>query len=199
MQRRRARVCCGRLRLGAASKRGSTRRTEAKMCGISGWFDFTERRPPDKTLAQAMNAAIRHRGPDGAGLHFEPGLALGHRRLAIIDLETGAQPMFTEQGRVAIVFNGEIYNYRELRAILQGLGHVFHTRSDTEVILRAWVEWGRECVERLHGMFAFALWDRREQKLFLARDRLGEKPLYYACLPDSSLVFGSELKALTLH
>ena len=169
------------------------------MCGISGWFDYTERRPPDKALAQAMNDAIRHRGPDGEGFHFEPGLALGHRRLAIIDLETGAQPMFTEQGRVAIVFNGEIYNYRELRAILQGLGHVFHTRSDTEVILRAWVEWGQNCVERLHGMFAFALWDRREQKLFLARDRLGEKPLYYAPLPDGSLIFGSELKALTVH
>lgn len=169
------------------------------MCGISGWFDFTQKRPPDEALVRAMNAAIRHRGPDGDGFHFIPGLAFGHRRLAIIDLQTGAQPMFTENGQVAIVFNGEIYNYRELREQLQSIGHVFQTRSDTEVILRAWVQWGRKCTERLHGMFAFALWDAREETLFLARDRLGEKPLYYACLPDGSLIFGSELKALTVH
>jgi asparagine synthase (glutamine-hydrolysing) len=169
------------------------------MCGITGWFDCKERRPPNQTLARAMNDAIRHRGPDGEGYHFEPGLALGHRRLAIIDLQTGDQPMFTEGQRVAIVFNGEIYNYRELRAILGDLGHVFGTRSDTEVILRAWMQWGRRCVEHLHGMFAFALWDRRDQMLFLARDRLGEKPLYYAPLPDGSLIFGSELKALAVH
>lgn len=148
---------------------------------------------------RAMNDAVQHRGPDGEGFHFEPGLALGHRRLAIIDLQTGGQPMFTEGGRVAIVFNGEIYNYRELRETLQELGHGFSTRSDTEVILRAWVHWGRECVDRLHGMFAFALWDSRDQLLFLARDRLGEKPLYYATLPDGSLIFGSELKALAVH
>ena len=146
-----------------------------------------------------MNDAVRHRGPDGEGFHFEPGLALGHRRLAIIDLQTGSQPMFTEEGRIAIVFNGEIYNFRELREYLQNLGHSFRTRSDTEVILRAWVHWGRSCVERLHGMFAFALWDGRAQTLFLARDRLGEKPLYYASLADGSLIFGSELKALSVH
>ena len=169
------------------------------MCGISGWFDFTQKRPPNEALARAMNDAIRHRGPDGDGFHFEPGLAFGHRRLAIIDLQTGAQPMFTEEGRIAIIFNGEIYNYRELRTTLQQRGHVFHTLSDTEVILRAWVQWGRKCVEHLHGMFAFALWDRREETLFMARDRLGEKPLYYASLSDGSLIFGSELKALTVH
>jgi asparagine synthase (glutamine-hydrolysing) len=169
------------------------------MCGITGWFDFRHKRAPDEALARAMNDAVRHRGPDGEGFHFEPGLALGHRRLAIIDLQTGAQPMFTEQRQVAIVFNGEIYNYRELREQLQSSGHVFNTRSDTEVILRAWVQWGRKCVERLHGMFAFALWDGREETLFMARDRLGEKPLYYACLPDGSLIFGSELKALAVH
>jgi len=146
-----------------------------------------------------MNDAIRHRGPDGEGFHFEPGIALGHRRLAIIDLQTGSQPMFTEGGRVAIVFNGEIYNYRELRETLKELGHGFATRSDTEVILRAWMHWGSKCVERLHGMFAFALWDSRDQVLFLARDRLGEKPLHYASLPDGSLIFGSELKALAVH
>ena len=169
------------------------------MCGISGWFDFTDKRPPDEALARAMNDAIRHRGPDGEGFHFERGLALGHRRLAIIDLQTGDQPMFTEGRRVAIVFNGEIYNYLELRQILQQRGHVFQTRSDTEVILRAWVQWERKCVEHLHGMFAFALWDGREETLFMARDRLGEKPLYYASLPDGTLIFGSELKALTVH
>ncbi len=169
------------------------------MCGISGWFDFTEKRPPDAGLLRAMNDAIRHRGPDGEGFHLEPGLGFGHRRLAIIDLKTGAQPMFTEEGRIAIVFNGEIYNYRELRDELRTHGHVFHTTSDTEVILRAWVQWGRACVERLHGMFALALWDAREETLFMARDRLGEKPLYYALLPGGSLIFGSELKALTAH
>jgi asparagine synthase (glutamine-hydrolysing) len=169
------------------------------MCGICGWFDVTGKKPPDEVLVRAMNGAIRHRGPDGEGFHFEPGLAFGHRRLAIIDLQTGAQPMFTEGRRIAIVFNGEIYNYRELRAMLQRCGHIFHTRSDTEVILRAWVQWGRKCVERLHGMFAFVLWDRREETLFMARDRLGEKPLYYASLPNGSLIFGSELKALTVH
>jgi len=169
------------------------------MCGISGWFDIIGKRPPDKALVRAMNDAIRHRGPDGDGFHFEPGLGFGHRRLAIIDLQNGAQPMFTEEGRIAIVFNGEIYNYRELREILQKSGHVFRTQSDTEVILRAWVHWGRKCVERLHGMFAFALWDSREEMLFMARDRLGEKPIHYAFLPDGSLIFGSELKALTVH
>jgi asparagine synthase (glutamine-hydrolysing) len=169
------------------------------MCGISGWFDFKYKRPPNEALARAMNDAIRHRGPDGEGFHFEPGLAFGHRRLAIIDLQNGAQPMFTEERRIAIVFNGEIYNYRELRGDLQQRGHIFHTRSDTEVILRAWVQWGRKCVQYLHGMFAFALWDGREETLFMARDRLGEKPLYYASLPNGSLIFGSELKALTVH
>ena len=169
------------------------------MCGISGWFDMSGTRPPDKRLVQAMNNAIRHRGPDGEGFHFEPGLGLGHRRLAIIDLATGDQPMFTEGERISIVFNGEIYNYRELREILRGDGHIFRTSSDTEVILRAWVQWGPECVDRLRGQFAFALWDREAQTLFMARDRLGEKPLYYAMLADRTFIFGSELKALMVH
>ena len=166
------------------------------MCGISGWFDTAGTRPPDRLMAKAMNDAIAHRGPDGEGFHFEPGLALGHRRLAIIDLATGEQPMFTEGSRIAIVFNGEIFNYRELRRVLERRGHHFRTRSDTEVILRAWVEWGGDCVDQIHGQFAFALWDKSEQTLLLARDRLGEKPLYYALLPDKTLLFGSELKAL---
>lgn len=169
------------------------------MCGISGWFDVDGTRPADRGLVKAMADAIAHRGPDGEGFYFEPGLALAHRRLAIIDLDTGAQPMFTEGGRVAIVFNGEIYNYRDLRRELEQKGHPFRTHSDTEVILRAWIEWGETCVERLHGMFALALWDQKSQVLFLARDRLGEKPLHYAMLADGSLIFGSELKALMVN
>jgi asparagine synthase (glutamine-hydrolysing) len=166
------------------------------MCGISGWFDMAGLRPANRLMAKAMNDAIAHRGPDGEGFHFEPGLAFGHRRLAIIDLATGEQPMFTEGNRICIVFNGEIFNYRELRQVLEQRGHSFRTKSDTEVILRAWVEWGGDCVDHIHGQFAFALWDKSEQTLFLARDRLGEKPLYYAMLPDKTFLFGSELKAL---
>ncbi len=166
------------------------------MCGIAGWVDGRNRRPPDQGLVKAMSDAIQHRGPDGEGFHFAAGVGLAHRRLAIIDLNTGQQPMFTEEGRVAIVFNGEIYNYRELRSQLEGAGHSFRTHSDTEVILRAWVEWGPTCVSHLQGMFAIALWDERVETLFLARDRLGEKPLYYTYLNDGALLFGSELKAL---
>jgi asparagine synthase (glutamine-hydrolysing) len=166
------------------------------MCGISGWFDMTGLKSPDRQMVKAMNDAIAHRGPDGEGFHFEPGLALGHRRLAIIDLATGEQPMFTEAGRIGIVFNGEIFNYRDLRRVLERRGHSFRTRSDTEVILRGWVEWGPDMVDHIHGQFAFALWDKSEQTLFLARDRLGEKPLYYAVLPDRTFLFASELKAL---
>lgn len=169
------------------------------MCGISGWFDMAGLRSADRLLVKAMNDAIAHRGPDGEGFHFEAGLALGHRRLAIIDLATGEQPMFTEGSRIAIVFNGEIFNYRDLRRVLERRGHSFRTKSDTEVILRAWVEWGADCVDHIHGQFAFALWDRSEQTLFLARDRLGEKPLYYAVLPDKTFIFASELKALMVH
>ncbi len=169
------------------------------MCGISGWFDMAGKRSADRLMAKAMNDAIAHRGPDGEGFHFDEGLALGHRRLAIIDLATGEQPMFTENNRICIVFNGEIFNYRELRRLLEQRGHAFRTKSDTEVILRAWVEWGGDCVDYIHGQFAFALWDRSEQTLFLARDRLGEKPLYYAMLPDKTFLFASELKALMVN
>ncbi len=132
------------------------------MCGISGWFDMAGLKAPDRPMVKAMNDAIAHRGPDGEGFHFEPGLALGHRRLAIIDLATGEQPMFTEAGRIGIVFNGEIFNYRDLRRVLERRGHSFRTRSDTEVILRGWVEWGPDVVDHLHGQFAFALWDKSE-------------------------------------
>ncbi len=169
------------------------------MCGIAGIFDTAGRRPVDRALLERMNDSQRHRGPDGAGTHVEPGLGLAHRRLAIIDLSTGQQPLFNEDGSVAVVFNGEIYNYRELIPELTRLGHTFRTKSDTEVIVHAWEQWGEHCVERFRGMFAFALWDRNKSTLFLARDRLGVKPMYYMLLPDGTLAFASELKALRVH
>ncbi|MFN3983874.1 MAG: XrtA/PEP-CTERM system amidotransferase [Rhodocyclaceae bacterium] len=172
------------------------------MCGIAGLFDTRGRREFDRDergLVQRMNDIQFHRGPDEGGLHFEPGVALAHRRLSIIDLSTGQQPLFNEDGTVAVVFNGEIYNYQSLVPELEALGHVFHTRSDTEVIVHAWEAWGEACVERFRGMFAFALHDRNRETLFLARDRLGVKPLHYALLPDGTLVFGSELKVLMQH
>jgi len=146
-----------------------------------------------------MNDIQRHRGPDDSGYLVEPGVGLGHRRLSIIDLSTGHQPLFNEDGSVAVIFNGEIYNFQELIPELVALGHVFRTKSDTEVIVHAWEAWGESCVTRFRGMFAFALWDRNKQTLFLARDRLGVKPLYYAFLPDGKFIFGSELKSLVAH
>ncbi len=169
------------------------------MCGIAGVMDLTGRRPVPRELVSRMNETQHHRGPDAGGLHLEPGIGLGHRRLSIIDLSTGQQPLFNEDGSVVVIFNGEIYNYQELIPELTGLGHRFRTRSDTEVIVHAWEQWGEACVERFRGMFAFALWDRNEDTLFLARDRLGVKPLYYAVLDDGTLIFGSELKALAAH
>jgi asparagine synthase (glutamine-hydrolysing) len=169
------------------------------MCGFVGWFDLNGERGADRALVSAMNTAISHRGPDGDGFYFGPGVALGHRRLAIIDLSTGDQPKFDISGTIGVTYNGEIYNYRELRAELIERGHKFQTSSDTEVILEAWREWKQDCVGHFRGMFAFALWDSNEQTLFIARDRLGEKPLYYAELADGTLIFGSELKALLVH
>jgi asparagine synthase (glutamine-hydrolysing) len=166
------------------------------MCGISGMFDTRERRAIDRARVSAMNDTLVHRGPDEGGLHVEPGIGLGHRRLSIIDVSTGQQPLFNEDGSVVVIYNGEIYNYRELIPELVALGHRFRTKSDTEVIVHAWEAWGERCVDRFRGMFAFALWDRNQETLFLARDRLGVKPLYYALLPDGMLLFGSELKAL---
>jgi asparagine synthase (glutamine-hydrolysing) len=169
------------------------------MCGISGILDLKGRRELPRELLARMNEAQHHRGPDAGGLHVEPGLGLAHRRLSIIDLATGQQPLFNEDGNVVVVFNGEIYNYQALIPELVRLGHVFRTKSDTEVIVHAWEAWGEACVERFRGMFAFALWDRNRETLFLARDRLGVKPLYYAVLGDGQLVFGSELKSLAVH
>src|SRR5688572_2300316 len=169
------------------------------MCGIAGVIDMQGSRAISRGLVARMNETQLHRGPDAGGMHFEPGIGLGHRRLSIIDLATGQQPLYNEDGTVVVVFNGEIYNYQSLIPELAALGHVFRTRSDTEVIVHAWEEWGEACVERFRGMFAFALWDRARETLFLARDRLGVKPLYYALLPDGQLVFGSELKSLIPH
>ncbi|HEY1182303.1 MAG TPA: asparagine synthetase B, partial [Rhodocyclaceae bacterium] len=150
------------------------------MCGISGLFDLKGKREFSRELLQTINDIQQHRGPDEAGLHLEPGVALGHRRLSVIDLSTGQQPLFNADGTVGVVFNGEIYNYQELVPELQALGYSFRTRSDTEVIVHGWSAWGPACVERFRGMFAFAVWDRRQDTLFLARDRLGVKPLHYA-------------------
>ena len=169
------------------------------MCGISGIFDTQGTRPIARELISRINDSQAHRGPDENDVHLEPGLALGHRRLSVIDLAAGQQPLFNDKGTVGIVFNGEIYNYRGLTAELQALGYRFRTRSDTEVIVHAWAAWGESCVDRLRGMFAFALWDRNRQTLFLARDRMGVKPVHYAWLPDGSFIFGSELKVLTAH
>ena len=166
------------------------------MCGITGIFDLHGRRDIDPALLARMTAAIAHRGPDGDGFHREPGVGLGHRRLAIIDPNAGAQPMYNEDGAVAIVFNGMIYNFQTLRPRLEALGHVFRTHCDTETIIHAWEAWGPDCLAELDGMFAFALWDRARETLFLARDRMGKKPLHYAALPDGRFVFGSELAAL---
>jgi asparagine synthase (glutamine-hydrolysing) len=169
------------------------------MCGITGMFDTSGRRELDRGLLRRMNDSQAHRGPDGEGEHHAPGIALGHRRLSIIDLATGQQPLYNEDGSVVVVFNGEIYNYQELIPELQSLGHTFHTRSDTEVIVHAWESWGERCVYRFRGMFAFALYDSGRETLFLARDRLGVKPLYYSVLSDGTLIFGSELKSLLVH
>jgi len=166
------------------------------MCGIAGLFDIKSCRPFDPALLTRMTDVIAHRGPDGSGLHLEPGVGLGHRRLAIIDLGGGEQPMRTADGALTVSFNGEIYNFRELRAELTAGGARFLTQSDTEVLLHGWRAWGMGLFGRLQGMFAFALWDAPAQALVLARDRFGKKPLHYATLPHGVLAFGSEIKSL---
>lgn len=168
------------------------------MCGLAGIFHGPEAAAIDSALLRRMTAALHHRGPDGDGFHVEPGIGLGHRRLAVIDLAGGRQPMANEDGSVVIAFNGEIYDHAALRARLEAAGHVFRTGSDTETIVHAWESWGPDCLEHLSGMFAFAIWDRNRQTLFLARDHLGKKPLYYAFLPDGRFVFASEMRALTV-
>ena len=169
------------------------------MCAITGILAAEAAAVVPAALLRRMNDSQAHRGPDQHGIHLEPGLGLGHRRLSIIDLSGGRQPLFNEDETVVVVYNGEIYNFQTLAAELVARGHRFRTHSDTEVIVHAWEAWGADCVQRFRGMFAFALWDRQRQTLFLARDRLGIKPLHYAWLGDGSLVFGSELKALQQH
>lgn len=167
------------------------------MCGIAGIVQPAGK-PVDVELVDRMTNTLRHRGPDAWASHIDGNVGLGHRRLSVIDTsEVANQPMFNEDGKVAVVFNGEIYNFRELRRELQSLGHYFHTNSDTEVIVHGWEEFGPACVERFRGMFAFAIYDARNSELFLARDRLGKKPLYYILTPEQ-MAFASELKALRL-
>ncbi len=169
------------------------------MCGITGIFDTQGKRSIDRELLSRMNDSQFHRGPDQDGLHIEEGVGLGHRRLSIIDVSSGKQPLYNEDETVVVVYNGEIYNFQELAQELQAAGHTFRTRCDTEVIVHAWEQWGAACVERFRGMFAFAIWDRNKNTLFMARDRIGIKPLYYSVLPDGQLLFASELKALMVH
>src|SRR5437016_10408378 len=165
------------------------------MCGIVGIAGLNPLEPVDEARLKIMRDALRHRGPDGEGLWTDARVGLGFRRLAIIDVEGGAQPMPNEDESVWAVFNGEIYNHAALRPWLERRGHHYRTRSDTETIIHLYEEEGERCVERLQGMFAFALWDRARQRLLLARDRLGIKPLYYA-ITDQGLLFGSEIKAI---
>ena len=166
------------------------------MCGIAGFISPAR---ADAAALAPMLARIAHRGPDGQGTFVEGPAALGHCRLAIIDLQGGAQPLYSEDKNFVVVFNGEIYNYRELTAELTALGHTFTTRTDTEVLLHGWEQWGRELLPRLRGMFAFALWDCRAQVLFCARDMFGIKPLYYCRCADGTLLFASEIKAFLDH
>lgn len=166
------------------------------MCGIAGFISPAR---ADAAALAPMLARIAHRGPDGQGTFVEGPAALGHCRLAIIDLQGGAQPLYSEDKNFVVVFNGEIYNYHELTAELTALGHTFATRTDTEVLLHGWEQWGRELLPRLRGMFAFALWDRRAQVLFCARDMFGIKPLYYCRCADGTLLFASEIKAFLDH
>jgi asparagine synthase (glutamine-hydrolysing) len=165
------------------------------MCGISGIIDF-EGRPVDPETIHRMTDTLWHRGPDGAGYHFEPDVGLGHRRLSIIDIDNGQQPITNEDQTIWLVFNGEIYNYVELRSLLQSKGHRFRTNTDTEVIVHLYEEVGVDCFAQLRGMFALALWDQKRKQVILARDRIGKKPLFYS-YDRSRLVFGSELKAVS--
>jgi asparagine synthase (glutamine-hydrolysing) len=168
------------------------------MCGIAGILNI-EGESVEPAVLQKMTDAIAHRGPDGEGLWIDGNVGLGHRRLAIIDLSpAGHQPMVSAEQRFVLSYNGEIYNFKELRSELEALGHHFLSKTDSEVVLNAWLEWGEDCVTRFNGMFAFAIWDKREQSLYLVRDRYGIKPLYYACWGQTFL-FGSEQKAILSH
>ena len=168
------------------------------MCGIAGQYCYQGGRP-DRRLLADMSERLAHRGPDGEGTHINRSTGLVHRRLAIIDLSPdGLQPMTNEDSSLWLVFNGEIYNFVELREELAKKGHTFYSKSDTEVILHAYEEWGHDCLARFNGMWAFALWDEKKQELFCARDRFGIKPFYYTTA-GGSFLFASEIKALLAH
>lgn len=169
------------------------------MCGICGFSNTSDQSPFSRDLLHAMCQTIAHRGPDDEGLHTEPHLALGARRLSILDLEGGHQPLSNEDGTIWAAHNGEIYNLPDLRRELESAGHQFRTGTDTEVIVHAYEEWGESFPTRLRGMFASAVWDRRQKRLLIARDRLGIKPLYYTLNRDGTLIFGSELKTILAH
>ncbi len=168
------------------------------MCGIAG-IVMAHGGDLEHPALRRMTNVIAHRGPDGEDFYFGKSVGLGHRRLSIIDIEGGVQPMHSRDRKVILTYNGEVYNFRNLRRELEALGHKFVTNSDTEVVLHSYLEWGKDCVTRLRGMFAFAIWDVRSNELFLARDRLGIKPLYYTTLADGTFIFGSELKSLLTH
>ncbi|MFQ5541513.1 MAG: asparagine synthase (glutamine-hydrolyzing), partial [Candidatus Binatia bacterium] len=168
------------------------------MCGIVGIFN-TDGRPVSIVTLRGMTHAVAHRGPDGEGFYTDSFVGLGHRRLAIIDLSpAGHQPMSTPEGDIVLIYNGEVYNFHELRTELEAKGYRFRSRADTEVVLYAYKEWGPKCLDRFNGMFAFGVWDKRDQTLFLARDRYGIKPLYYTQLGNTFL-FASEIKAFLKH
>src|ERR1700716_480453 len=165
------------------------------MCGIAGIVAVDRLDQDAPSRAARMSEIMAHRGPDEAGLHSDPHAPLAHRRLSIVDLSTGQQPLSNEDGTVWVVFNGEIYNHAEVRKELEAHGHTYRTRSDTETIVHAYEQWGEECVHRFRGMFAFAIWDAPKRRLLLVRDRLGVKPLYWT-RTNEALLFGSEIKAL---
>ena len=165
------------------------------MCGIAGIFHFDSSREVDSSSLKRMTDCLSHRGPDGEGFYINNNIGLGHRRLSIIDLSTGDQPMFNEDKSISVILNGEIYNYIELREELKNFGYTFRTNSDTEVIIRAYEKWGTDCQNKLNGMWAFALWDEKKKQLFISRDRIGEKPLFYS-VHDNTFLFGSEIKSI---
>jgi len=165
------------------------------MCGIAGIYHFDKERVVSKSRLKKMTDIIGHRGPDDEGFFIEKNIGLGHRRLSIIDLETGDQPMFSDDKQKVLVFNGEIYNYIELRAELKKKGYQFRTNSDTEIVIKAYEAWGHDCQNKFNGMWAFVLWDKLKQELFISRDRIGEKPLHYSVF-ENTFVFGSEMKSL---
>ena len=169
------------------------------MCGVTGIVKAHLDETPSEKVLLAMRDAMHHRGPDEAGLYLAKAVGLGHRRLSIIDLSHGQQPMVDEAAGLALVYNGELYNFEQIRADLESAGIAFRSHSDTEVLLRAWQQWGEVCLERLRGMFAFAMWDMRASRIFLVRDHLGIKPLHYAFTRAGDLVFASELKGLLAH